>query len=259
LLTAVLDAGAAGQRVAGPSRRSAPIDLVGELTREVAGAGTGPNQVIVVEDVSAIAGSEVFGALRDELWQVDARWLVTASSTQAAGLLRPPADAFFETSIELGPLTGDEATELLRRRFDDTAPAELFELLASAMNAGGQTPRRLLETAREVAAEPAVGGAALTVVQGLRARTEALEQASRPARMLAQELDAIGWASASDEQLLARMGWTRPRVVQVIGELENRGLVQMREESTGRGRPRKMYRLVPGKQFGRAHPEAGRT
>ncbi len=67
--------------------------------------------------------------------------------------------------------------------------------------------------------------------------------------MLADELDALGWTSASDQRLLDRMGWTRPRVVQVIAELESRGLVEMREESTGRGRPRKLYRLTPAAEF----------
>jgi predicted ArsR family transcriptional regulator len=45
------------------------------------------------------------------------------------------------------------------------------------------------------------------------------------------------------------MGWTRPRVVQVIAELESRGLVEMREERIGRGRPRKLYRLTPAADF----------
>ena len=67
--------------------------------------------------------------------------------------------------------------------------------------------------------------------------------------MLAAELEALGWASASDERLLDRIGWTRPRVVQVIAELESRGLVDMREENTGRGRPRKLYRLTPAERF----------
>ncbi len=67
--------------------------------------------------------------------------------------------------------------------------------------------------------------------------------------MLAGEIDALGWVSASDQRLLDRMGWTRPRVVQVMAELESGGLVEMREESAGRGRPRKLYRLTPAADF----------
>ena len=73
--------------------------------------------------------------------------------------------------------------------------------------------------------------------------------------MLAQVLEVLGWVSASDERLLDRMGWTRPRVVQVMAELSEGGLVQMREESTGRGRPRKLYRLTPAPEFAGADPE----
>ena len=73
-------------------------------------------RVIVVEDVLARAGAELFGSLRDELWQVDAQWLVTTSTVQAPGLLRPPADVFFETRVELAALTAGESAEILLRR-----------------------------------------------------------------------------------------------------------------------------------------------
>ncbi len=205
--------------------------------------------VIVVEDVNADAGLELFGALRDELWQVDARWLVTASTVQAAALVRPPADVFFDVQVRLEPLTRSEIDEALRRRVDDPQGPAADALIAAATQAGSLTPRRLLEVARELTAEPTVGGTGLTTVQGLRERTAALETMSRPARMLAQELERLGWVSASEERLLDQLGWTRPRVVQVIGELEKGGLVQMREENTGRGRPRKLFRLVPPTEF----------
>jgi len=261
LLTAVLAAILAGRAGSPPGdrQRAAPIDLIDELAREIAqarNAEPGP-RTIVVEDVSPVAGAEVFGALRDELWQIDAQWLVTTSTAHAASLLRPPADVFFETHVELGPLTKQEAIELLRRRLDEPELPASADLIEAATGSAQQTPRRLLEVARELAAEPAVGGARLNTVRGLRARSVALEQVSRPARMLAGELEALGWAGASDERLLDRMGWTRPRVVQVIAELENRGLVEMRAENTGRGRPRKLYRLIPGERFTGRAPTAG--
>ncbi len=226
---------------------AAPADLVDALTSAIAEDSRRPT-VIMVDDVRADVGLDLFGALRDELWQVDARWLVTASTVQAATLLRPPADVFFETRVRLEPLTAPEVVEMLRWRLDHPDGADRA-LLAAMEQAGPLTPRRALEVARELATEPTVGGRALTTVQGLRARTAALQELSRPARMLAQELESLGWASASDERLLDRMGWTRPRVVQVIGELQAGGLVQMREENTGRGRPRKVFRLVPAGEF----------
>ena len=252
---------------------SSAIELLDDLAAELADADAGEAgiRVMVIDDVGASAGAELFGALRDELWQVGAQWLVTTSTAQSSSLLRPPADVFFETRIELGPLTEEEATELLRRRIDAPgstgsdreSPAadavdpvgtadvddERNAWLRAAAGSARETPRRLLEVVRELSADPAVGGLGFTTVTGLRSRTAALEQLSRPARMLAQELEALGWASASDEKLLVRMGWTRPRVVQVIAELEGEGLVEMREESTGRGRPRKLYRLTPAAHY----------
>lgn len=250
LLAAVLAAVSrdAVQTFGGTRADAAPTDLVNRLITAV-GDGADRPRVIVIDDVTAEAGLDLFGALRDELWQVDARWLVTVSTVQAAALLRPPADVFFETRVQLEPLTVPEIDEMLHRRIDGSGGAADDPVLAAAADAGPLTPRRLLEVARELAADPTVGGAGLTTVRGLRERTAALEAMSRPARMLAQELESLGWASASDERLLDRMGWTRPRVVQVIGELERRGLIQVREENTGRGRPRKLFRLVPASEF----------
>ncbi len=290
LLLAILDT-LGGTAPRSPSGSAAPADLLTDLSGQVAAArdvaGSGPI-VVVVEDVPATVGAAVFGALRDELWQVDVRWLVTVSSAQAVGVRRPPADVFFETQIELDPLTPDEATELLRRRFDrfdpdrfdpDRFDPERFDperldpdrldpdrldsghhdsghhdaghdaAVEVAAASGARTPRRLLEIARGLSGPGTVGATGLTVGQGLAARDAVLAQLSRPARILAGELEAVGWASASDERLLDRMGWTRPRIVQVISELQARGLVEMREESTGRGRPRKVYRLTPAEKF----------
>jgi energy-coupling factor transporter ATP-binding protein EcfA2 len=261
LLTAVLAAvrKPGGSAASVPPQRSA-LDLLDDLAREIGDlrrAEPGVTPVLVVEDVLAGAGSEVFGALRDEVWELDVRWLVTTSTAQVSGWVRPPAEVFFETRLDLGPLTAEEAAELLRRRMepDEAGEESAAELPAAATDAARETPRRLLELARELAAGPTVGGARLNALAGLEARAAAIGELSRPARMLAQELEALGWSSASDERLLARMGWTRPRVIQVMAELVDRGLVDMREESTGRGRPRKLYRLKPLTKFGVPKPD----
>ena len=246
LLMAVLDA--LRIEIGAAEKQLPALDLLDILVNAIPADGTDATHVIVAEDVSGAAGAELFGALRDEVWQVPAQWLVTTSAAQAPSLLRPPADVFFETRVELGPLDLEQAIELLRRRLNLSEPADISGL-AEVADSARDTPRRLLEVARELSAGPTVGGLLLTTVAGRKARSAALEQVSRPARMLAAELEALGWASASDERLLARMGWTRPRVVQVVAELEGGGLVQMRQENTGRGRPRKLYRLTPVDEF----------
>jgi hypothetical protein len=213
--------------------------------------------VLVIDDVTAAAGAQLFGALRDEVWQLGALWLVTTTPAQALDLVRPPADVFFETRVTLDALDGPEVADLLRRRLDPAGSAaasgepsiDPAELVDAVLAGRPDTPRRALEAAREWVTNPGVGPSGLTVAQEHRARAEALENVSRPARMLAQELEAIGWAAASDERLLDRLGWTRTRVIQVIGELRDEGLVQMREDRRGRGRPRKLFRVVPAAEF----------
>lgn len=226
-------------------------DELGQPTRP-----PGP-PVLVIDDVTAAAGAQLFGALRDEVWQLGALWLVTTTPAQALDLVRPPADVFFETRVTLDALDGPEVADLLRRRLDPAGSAaasgelsiDPAELVDAVLAGRPDTPRRALEAAREWVTNPGVGPSGLTVAQEHRARAEALENVSRPARMLAQELEAIGWAAASDERLLDRLGWTRTRVIQVIGELRDEGLVQMREERRGRGRPRKLFRVVPAAEF----------
>src|SRR5450759_4152351 len=92
----------------GPGTSSGLIAELGER------AGRG-SVLMVLDDAPAAAGNALFGALRDELWSIDLRWLVTVATTDSATLLRPPADAFFESQIALDPLPADAAGSPSRR------------------------------------------------------------------------------------------------------------------------------------------------
>jgi hypothetical protein len=62
--------------------------------------------------------------------------------------------------------------------------------------------------------------------------------------MLVAELESLGRASASDDELLNRLGWTRGRASQVFGQLEEAGIVTSSPLRGERGgRPRKVYEL----------------
>lgn len=227
-----LDGIAEVEQLAGPGTEV--IDLIDRLRRQLAPLD---RCVIAVDDVPPDAGVELFGSYRDELWTVDACWLTTISAGHAPALLRPPADVFFEVRVDLQPLTDAESELLLRNRI---GPGERHRMLA----VGGGNPRRLIELARAFhgadAAEIAAGADAI-----LR-RDAALAGTSKPARMLAAELETLGGASASDSLLLDRLGWTRARAVQVLKELEAAGVVDSTDERSGKGRARKVYRLVSG-------------
>jgi hypothetical protein len=212
--------------------------LIAELG-ERAGRG---RVIMALDDAPADPGNALFGALRDELWSIDLRWLVTVATADGGALRRPPADAFFESQVELAPLSLDASIDILRRRMGEV-PEELLQGVAKI---GGGNPRRLLDIARELGGDYSQWSA---LSSAAAEREKALAALGRSARMLAVELEALGGASASDDRLLSRMGWTRPRAVQVLAEMEKAGLVTASSEKTGQGRPRKVYKVVSPAQY----------
>ncbi len=215
-----------------------PSDLIAALAdTDVA---EGAPAVLAVDGLSAAVAQTVFGQLRDELWRVPLTWLVACVEADEAAFLRPPADAFFDTTLRLPALSGDDIRDLLRRRatvaeLRDDAVTEIVDL------AGG-SPRRAIDLARHLLLAPAEAGVGVTVRDRLLQREEAVARLGTPARMLLAELEASGGASASDERLLSRLGWTRARAAQVLGQLEREGLVEATDQQRASGRPRRVYR-----------------
>lgn len=194
--------------------------------------------VALVDNFPAALAEECFGIHRDELWSVPITWVVTCAEAERARYLTPPADSFFDVVTELAPLTDVEAATLLRRR---TSKFELTPAaLRAAVAAGRGNPRRLINAARVAALD---GGSPDRIEQIAVARDAAVRRMSRPAAMLLRELESLGPSSASDPSLQERMGWTRPRLVQVFEELLSHDAVTVDEvRQTGMGRPRKLYR-----------------
>jgi energy-coupling factor transporter ATP-binding protein EcfA2 len=177
-----------------------------------------PPLVVLLDDVSANAGHELFGRLRDALWQVPVTWVV---ATGERALLTPPADAFFEQTIELAPMDAGLIAQLLHRRLG--GDADRIGHLADLAYASDGSPRRALELAREIV----VGRRSLDQILALRSQREACASTlGRPASMLLAEIQQLDRpVYSADEELLHSMGWTRNRAVQVLGELETAGLL----------------------------------
>jgi len=195
----------------------------------------GPVRVLL-DDVDPNVGNRIFGVLRDELWETGVQWVVTVNSSNAQTLLKPPADAFFETVMRLTPLSAQEALELLKRRLFGR-PRDVLLALAG----GGGQPRELIERARNID-ENSDPTAILASADEIR---KILAGLSRPANMLYAEIRYRDPISASDDDIQQLMGWTRPRLTQVLGELEQAGLVEASEQArTGPGRPKKIYRVL---------------
>lgn len=193
---------------------------------------------IVVDGVAASVAHTLFGRFRDTLWEADHRWVVSGDVDRRSQYLRPPADVFFETVVELGELSDDTALELLERRLsaagEDVAADRLRPVADRIVEAvSTKTPRNILSAARLTLLSESPTGSALDLLAERQTHAAAL---GRSAAMLYAELEGLGPVHAGDERLLARLGYTRSRVVQLLKLLEENGLVEARQE----GR-RKLY------------------
>ena len=193
--------------------------------------------VLLIDDLARDAVHEIFGRLRDDMWQLPIRWVVTGSTAH----LDAPADSFFDVSVELSLFDRHGLTELLQRRAASGTPPEERLLLTSATSAleaiAPCTPRRALAVLRELhlADDAAAVTSGLSRVEGIRARLKPT------ANKVLEVLLARGPAHAGDGHLLAEVGVTRSRIAQVLVELEAEGLVSA--ERVGR---RKLYAAVSG-------------
>ncbi|MDQ3935975.1 MAG: ATP-binding protein [Actinomycetota bacterium] len=194
--------------------------------------------VILVDELRPDLGHQLFGRMRDEIWSLGATWIVATDADSKATLLRPPADAFFDTVVEVPSLDREESIELLRRRLRDEQVDD--ESLGRLADLAGGIPGRLVELARETVIEGVNPADAASRRAQLHGRAVRISDA---ARRLVEDLMAHGPASASDEALLARLNWSRGRATQVFKLLEDENIVRASTDRRGGG-ARKVYELA---------------
>jgi hypothetical protein len=207
-----------------------------ELVQSLAAVGEpdDPTVLILDEPRSPEIILTLFGRLRDEVWRLPIIWIVSSSASRAA-LLRPPTDAFFGSVVNLEPLDPDRAHELLRRRVGEALTDQEIDQLVEA--AGGH-PRRLLNLAREFL----LGDASQSEIAAFEQRKrDVLARLGEPAERVLELVEGFGAISASDPEILTRLGWTRNRATQVLNQLEREGLLSSSFEKGGR---RKFYELI---------------
>lgn len=223
--------------VADPSPNAIPeVRALGLLGRVV---GPDRQPVVLLDEVpDGPTGHALFGRFRDELWQLPVTWIVAVSADDRAALTTPPADAFFTRIVELGALSADDRRAIVERRAGPEAPPPAIDAVADASDG---TPRHLLSLAREAAAD---GWRTDRVTAAATDRSTRLARLSAPARRLVAELEASGSLYASDPEVQARLGWSRVRIVQVLGELGAAGMVRSQRAVGPAGRSRTLYSLV---------------
>ena len=198
-------------------------------------AASGP--LLLVDDLDKDGCHELFGKLRDDLWELPIQWVVSGTSSH----LEPPADTFFDAVIELEPFDLGGLQELVDRRAASGTGEEGVILRARAEPAiesiAPSTPRHALSVIRDLYLSEDVEAATFRLVEQRAAR-------SRLSKTAARVLDAFvhhGPTHAGDEKLLEEVGVSRSRVVQVLAQLEADGLVTA--QRSGR---RRLYSAAGG-------------
>ncbi|HEY2259998.1 MAG TPA: hypothetical protein VGH45_09810 [Solirubrobacteraceae bacterium] len=225
-----------GAAVAAPSgeQEGARLLAATERLRQAidAAARSGPTVVVIDGLARPEVAHTVFGQLRNELWQIEAMtWVLGGAAAQRGRYLEPPADAFWESVIELAPLSADELGAIVDQHdLPESDPGSRRELIAAAAG----NPLQLLLAARAAA-------------QGRPPdRRQPDPDLGESAARLMHYLQTQGPASASDGGLLNELGWSRGRAQQVLKGLEQAGLVRAELAPAGGapGRPRKVYRVA---------------
>jgi DNA-binding transcriptional ArsR family regulator len=197
---------------------------------------------VFVDNLSPGVAQALFGRFRDALWQLPYQWVVGGLLVRRSEYLEPPADSFFDSIVELGSLNEKDARSLLRTRIETAGDSEDALLLERSMEqivkgTVERTPGALLAGARATLLRGAPDSA---FADRVKLQTQA-NSMGRGHAMVFSELESLAPVHAGDERLLQRLGYTRPRIVQILKDLEREGVVESRRE----GR-RQMYYIKSG-------------
>ena len=222
-----------------PDARSAFHDLVWDIHRVEAE----DLPVVILDDMhDPKLTHQMFGRYRDEMWELPCRWVVCGLTRHRSQYLTPPADAFFEAEVVIGPMDGSVAGDLLEARLATASSedAQAVGLIRSnheqIIKEGRGSPRQILASARDALLRDSGENASRDISQ-----RKATSLGATEGRVL-QYMQIHGPVSASDEELLDYFGITRARATQVLGNLEKARLAVSYHEKQSVGRPRKMYR-----------------
>jgi len=207
------------------------------LIRELARREEGRQACVLLDDPDPDVAHQLFGRLRDELWQAGIVWVVAGVPARRQQYLTPPADAFFERIVELAPLTDAQQQDLIRRRMSRQDSKGLLSVRAES-----GSPRALLTALRDAASSPEDAQAVLA--RRAERQQSAHERLGRLEEMMLAEIENGAAASASDPDWTGRFGISRQRAQQALAALEREQLVRADRLPGPSGRPRKVYRRV---------------
>lgn len=206
-------------------------DLI--VVEEAVAARVGSRPLVLLADgVSGEVATVLFGRYRDRLWDrsPQVRWVVASRHRFPP----PPADAFFDRVVELGPFPPLVGADLLEKRVPET-PAEVRRQLAAVVGAAQPVFWMMVAQRLALATE-----APDTIIAALAAQRAAGQQLDSRLRTLYETLRELGPVHAGDRELLERVRASRPWVVTRLKELEANGLVRSERDSR-----RVLYEVLP--------------
>lgn len=189
--------------------------------------------LILGDGLAGTVAYDLFGKLRDRLWDTGHQFVFATDANQALEYTRPPADAFWEQTVTTSfdqPLM----KEILKRR----APNGLPPWGLDSIKIANGNPREMLRSAQRFEAGVDSPSAAAERSEDWTRRSAELPRAES---MVLAELEGLGSASASDPELLRRVGYSRASVARALRSLYDAELVVAEERSDGPGRPRVIY------------------
>ena len=206
-------------------------DLV--VVEEAVAARVGSRPLVLLADGASVEVATVlFGRYRDRLWDrsPQVRWVVASRHRFPP----PPADAFFDRVVELGPFPPRVGADLLEKRVPETS-AEVRRELAEAVGAAQPVFWVMVAQRLALASEDPD-----TITATLAAQRAASEELTSRLRTLYETIRELGPVHAGDRELLERVRASRPWVVTKLKELEKSGLVRSERDSR-----RVLYEVLP--------------
>ncbi len=202
--------------------------------------------LILLDNVDASAARELFTTQRDQLRTTPVVWMVAVDINRWAKFSGTDTD-FWDRTIELEPLSGGDASELLIRR--DTEKRLTGSERQGIVDSSHGIPGELVRNLRDAIIDKMTPGPGIDRQSARSVATTRLSQLGQPAEMLVDSMRQFGRpVSASDAELLALVQWSRPRAGQVLNQLSKADLVvsfEGKDQGEGRnGRPRRLFQLA---------------
>lgn len=197
---------------------------------------------VLIDNLGGHVAHDLFGRHRDTMWTLRIRWCAAADGADSS-IMTPPADVFWEKHVRISRMDPDEVLDLIDRRVEaaEVGDPDVPQVRQARDDLAERLDRPL---ARDVMATLArvVGTQGDGVVPGDPHRlSRALESGGRRAAALLYEMEVLARpVHAGDEELGRRLGISRARISQLLGDLQEAGLVRSFDQSR-----RKMYEPVP--------------